>query len=287
MKNLNYELKQLCVSNPQGSKSTQTARRYILNQSANDLHALGFQKMGKASLKPKHIGALIEKWKSNGASDGTLKNRLTHLRWWAEQINKPGLIPKGNAALGIDNRTYVTNENKAQFLDGRLGKVEDAYINMSLRLQAAFGLRREESIKFSPSYSDKGDRLELKASWTKGGRARSIPIRTDTQRKLLDECHRLVGKTALIPPEKNYVQQLKSYENVTSKAGFHKLHGLRHQYAQRRYEEITGWKSPVAGGPKRAELSANDKAMDNNARQIISRELGHGRLEVTSIYLGT
>ena len=49
---------------------------------------------------------------------------------------------------------------------------------MSLELQSAFGLRREEAIKFAPRYADKGDHLLLKASWTKGGKARTIPVRT-------------------------------------------------------------------------------------------------------------
>ena len=38
---------------------------------------------------------------------------------------------------------------------------------MSLELQQAFGLRREEAIKFIPSFADRGDHLVLKASWTK------------------------------------------------------------------------------------------------------------------------
>jgi hypothetical protein len=33
---------------------------------------------------------------------------------------------------------------------------------MSLELQRAFGLRREEAIKLNPSYADRGDRLALK-----------------------------------------------------------------------------------------------------------------------------
>ena len=56
-------------------------------------------------------------------------------------------------------------------------KIRDTHVRMSLALQEAFGLRREEAIKFSP-YADKGDHLELKASCTKGGKARSIPIRS-------------------------------------------------------------------------------------------------------------
>ena len=64
---------------------------------------------------------------------------------------------------------------------------------MALRLQAAFGLRREEAIKFSPAYADRGDRIVLKASTTKGGRAREIPIWNDGQRAVLDAARRLSG----------------------------------------------------------------------------------------------
>jgi hypothetical protein len=56
-----------------------------------------------------------------------------------------------------------------------------------------------------PSYADKGDHLLLKRSWTKGGRPRVIPIRTDTQRSVLQQVHRLAGKGSLIPSTKNYV----------------------------------------------------------------------------------
>ena len=46
----------------------------------------------------------------------------------------------------------------------------------TIALQAAFGLRRGESIKIRPGWADRGDELVLKDSWTKGGRAREIPI---------------------------------------------------------------------------------------------------------------
>ena len=121
---------------------------------------------------------------------------------------------------------------------------------MSLELQQAFGLRREEAIKFIPSYADRGDHIQLKPSWTKGGKARTIPVRTEAQRQVLDRAHQLAGKGSLIPSTKNYRQQLRIYEAETARAGLSKMHGLRHAYAQTRYEELTGWKSPAAGGPQ-------------------------------------
>ena len=126
---------------------------------------------------------------------------------------------------------------------------------MSLELQQAFGLRREEAIKFMPVYADQGEHIVLKESWTKGGKAREIPVRTDAQRVVLDRAQRLAGTGSLIPSAKNYRQQLRVYEAETARAGLSKLHGLRHAYAQARYKELTGWKAPAAGGPSLKSLS--------------------------------
>jgi hypothetical protein len=52
------------------------------------------------------------------------------------------------------------------------------------------------------------------------------------------------------------------------------MHGLRHQYAQMRYEVLTGWKSPAADGPGKAQFALSQRLVDRHARQQISRELG-------------
>ncbi len=137
-----------------------------------------------------------------------------------------------------------------------------------------------------PAAADKGDHLALKNTWTKGGKAREIPIRTDAEREVLNRAHQLAGRGSLIPPNRNYVQQLRIYEGHTSRAGLSKLHGLRHAYAQQRYQELTGLPCPAAGGPVSTQLTAAQKQTDRAARLTISRELGHEREAVTAIYLG-
>ena len=122
------------------------------------------------SLKPKHVEALVERWKAEGLCTGTLKNRMTELRWWAEKIGKPNVVARSNDDYGIADRQYVTNVSKARELtSGDLAKVTDPYTRMSLQLQAAFGLRREESIKIQPAWADRGDTLAC--SRTAGPRA--------------------------------------------------------------------------------------------------------------------
>ena len=243
--------------------------------------------MRSQSLKPKHVEALLKQWRREELSVGTIKNRMAAMRWWAQKVDRQNVIARSNEHYGIPERSFVSDGSKAKTIDETdLDKVRDPHVRMSLELQRAFGLRREEAIKFTPSYADQGDQLLLKASWAKGGKARTIPVRTAEQRDALDRANRLAGGGSLIPSDRNYRQQLRIYERHTANAGLSRLHGLRHQYAQHRYEELTGWKAPAAGGPPARTLDSVQRALDKQARQTISRELGHEREEISSVYLG-
>ncbi|MFC3076134.1 phage integrase N-terminal domain-containing protein [Shinella pollutisoli] len=191
MDDLTYELKQLCRRNKDGGAMTQAQRMGSLAAIARQLKQAGFRNMHTSSLKGKHVDALLERWEGGNLSAGTIKNRLSHLRWWAEKVGKAGVIPADNARLGIEQRQFVTGNNKATDLGDRLERVTDPHVRMSLRLQQAFGLRREEAIKLQPAYADRGDHIALKGSWTKGGRERMVPITTAEQRSILTEAHAL------------------------------------------------------------------------------------------------
>ena len=179
MRDLNYQLKQLGIRNRDGSYANQANRARILSLVANQLYALGYKKLHAAELKGRHVNALVKEWQRQGLTPGTIKNRLAALRWWAEKVGRTWVLAHDNAHYSIPHRQYVTNLSKARPLNPEaLARVRDPYVRMSLELQRAFGLRREEAIKFQPMYADRGDRVMLKDSWTKGGKAREIPIRT-------------------------------------------------------------------------------------------------------------
>lgn len=287
MRDLNYQLKQLCERNRDGSYATRADRERLLTLMADQLQELGYRQMQVDSLKPKHVEALLERWKEEAIATGTLKNRMSALRWWAEKIGKQNVIARSNDAYGIAERVHVSNVSKAKVLDAdKLALVSDPYTAMSLRLEAVFGLRREESIKLIPVWADAGDVLRLKASWTKGGKYREVPIRTAEQRALLAEAKQLAGKGSLIPAELRYRDQLQRFKSQCARVGIHGVHGLRHQYAQTRYEQLTGWKCPAAGGPTSKQLTPAQKAVDREVRLTISRELGHEREQITAVYLG-
>jgi site-specific recombinase XerC len=284
---LEYDLKAICRRNRDGSRMTQAQREQRLRMIARELDQLGYRHLRAHSLKPRHVQALVDSWQARELSAGTIKNRMADLRWWCEKTGRQSVLASDNAHYGIAQRIFVTNDSKARALPhDALALVLDEHARMSLRLQAAFGLRREESIKFSPSFADRGERLALKASWCKGGRARELPIRTQAQRELLTQAHALAGNGSLIPPDRTYIQQRRVYERHAARAGLSKLHGLRHAYAQARYLQLTGWPAPACGGPTSRQLTAAQKASDQHARLAISRELGHEREQITAVYLG-
>ncbi|MCU7838976.1 MAG: integrase domain-containing protein [Candidatus Thiodiazotropha sp. (ex Troendleina suluensis)] len=287
MRDLNYQLKKICRQCREGSYATQVNRERTLTLAANQLHDLGYRKLTDRSLKPKHVEALVKLWFDQGLSIGTLKNRMAVIRWWAHKVDKQNVVARSNEHYGIPDRRFITNESKAKSVtQSQLDKVRDEHVRMSLELQQVFGLRREEAMKFQPSFADQGDHIVLKASWTKGGRERVIPVRTETQRDVLNRARRLAGFGSLIPSNRNYVHQLRVYEGNTLRAGLSRMHGLRHAYAQNRYEELTGWKSPAVGGPETKVLTPEQREVDRQARLTISKELGHEREAVTAAYLG-
>ena len=112
----------------------------MLDLIANQLHDLGYRHMRADSLKPKHVEALVERWKADGLSVGTIKNRMAALRWWAEKIGKQNVIARDNDAYGIERRQYVTNVSKGKDLDPGEAGPDHRPVHAHVA-QAAGGLR--------------------------------------------------------------------------------------------------------------------------------------------------
>ena len=287
MSQLGYKLNQMVnTTHKEGSYSTRNTRKSMLNLMAKQLLNQGYKLRDPSGLKTKHVNFLIQHWQSQSIADKTIKNRLSALRWWAEKIGKRNVVARNNDDYGIA-RIRNSPIGKSKTIDSdKHSKINDEYIKLSLRLQQEFGLRREESIKFNLSYAFQQDHIRIKGSWAKGGKHRQIPITKTSQIQLLKDI-RAVTKSSLIKHSSNFVQQLKLYERETVRVGLNKNHGLRHHYARQRYLQLTGWVCPADGGSSRKSLDKMDYEKDTEARLIISKELGHERLNITYAYLGS
>lgn len=292
MDRLQYGFNEIIKRNNDGSYATKANRKRMLMMFADQLKDSGYKtnNMRPSDLKGRHINTLIKKWKDDGVSTGTIKNRMANIRWLAEKIGKADMV-KNNAVYGIEDRKYITNIDKSADVTAEQLEKLSPYVRQSVELQKAFGLRREEATKFSPDYALGGydpynaPVLRIKPQWSKGGRYREIPITTDAQRDALMAALTLAGDGSLIPSNRSYKEHIGHFERETAAIGLGQTHGLRHLYAQNRYKELTGMDCPAVGGL--VKLTAEQKQIDIDARKIISQELGHNRLSVTGIYLGS
>lgn len=286
MKPLNFHINNVLKHNQDGSYVTRANRADSLNLAATQLLELGYKVVHPKNLKPKHIYKLTEHWLNSGLAVGSIKNRMSHLRWLAGKINNPGLIKRDNSQYGIPDRNHVDGDKSSEFLQSKIDAIPNNYVRVSAELQKHFGLRREEAMKFMPSFADKGSHILLKPSWTKGGRGREIPITTEGQRRALSMAHATAGQGSLIPERQSYYSHSRVFEKQMSGVGLGRTHGARHAYAQRRYFQMTNLAPVAQGGKPRSQLNRFDKEIDTQARLIISSELGHERMEIVAIYLG-
>ena len=122
---------------------------------------------------------------------------------------------------------------------------------------------------------------------TKGGRrvARWIPL-SDRTHEILEEAVRIQDNWNCLIPEHMTWRQFKSHLHsvvlpVLRRHGLSTFHDLRSARACQRYQELTHYPAPAVAGYRVAP-----KEIDKKAREILARELGHGRIDVVGSYVG-
>jgi hypothetical protein len=122
---------------------------------------------------------------------------------------------------------------------------------------------------------------------TKGGREREIGLsHPERQIAALERAAAAQGDgRSLIPAGSNWREwqqgALREVRDVVVAHTGGGLHDLRSAYACERYQDETGKPAPVMGGGVTC-----DREGDRQARQVISDELGHGRIDVVAEYVG-
>jgi len=125
---------------------------------------------------------------------------------------------------------------------------------------------------------------------TKGGRGHVVDrwvLVTPKSSAALQSAAEIQGDGRnLIPQGNNYAQwrdhAYHAWSQVARDNELKGFHDLRAAYACERYEQMTGSPAPVIAGERLV-----DKAIDQSARETISSELGHGRVDVVSAYVGS
>lgn len=285
----------------QGKRGTE---RYRNGVKAFSKHlAIEYGSKNFKNISDKHLESFIKASQEAGVSASTIKTDLAAIR------KLHSLLPKARNKLSTDKKNLGAEQRKRVGVD-RAWKNSEALkasnlavsmgrkdVDWAIRSARTLGLRIEETTALTKSQIREalasGRHIHL--TKTKGGIPRDVPLNQGAERVLREMLTEAKQETIFTYHGHTHTQAIKSIQNwiqnhreiFTEKeinehsTGYMQqlgidyqrpnltFHGLRHSYARWQYE-------------KGLESGMNAK----EARLLVSEQLGHGRDDVTRVYLG-
>lgn len=251
-----------------------------------------------ATAYAEHVRAQVE---AGDIAVSTAQNRISTVNTTFAALRGDRYVqlsPRSHAGPRNNIRTVAPAALDESRIKAATETLSDAGLNRAaavLELARAFGVRREEAVKVDLDRWSREAICQSKVNvldGTKGGRSADRFITVgDAQRQALDNAlaARPAGSRNLIAPHERYVDiaisrnsELNQARAVLKQHGLPGYHDSRAAYACQRYEQITGHPAPAVAGERLAT-----KADDLKARLTISKELGHGRVDILVSYIGS
>ena len=211
--------------------------------------------------------------------------------------NKLQLNPVNDAQLDRRSQVATIDKSKSNSVE-KINQLPERF-RVQYELCRALGLRFEEAAKMDCRQALQEARIVGQVTISKGVKGghhdRYILNVTPQQILVLKQAARLqrFGDRSLIPSDQSY----REFRERAYSYGI-KFHAGRHEYAQNRYQQLTGVACPVVAGIRHgvthirhmvSELGISEaeaRELNEYARLVISEELGHHRVDVTNAYLG-
>lgn len=290
------------------SERTKDATKEAVRAFMHELYDAKYPVQKLTNVGDRHIEKVVRDWYfESELRPKTIQNYVSRLRVVFTQLGKPNLVrpwqdyfpelppsalviktaakkSKGFTANGVDLAAIFEAADKA---DPRFG--------LMLRLELAFGLRREEVLHCRPWVADRGTDFRVYPGEGKNGRPRDIPIATEHQKQILKYVQTKIGKTKRLGWDydgngqiANLEKNLKRYDNLARRIGCTKkdlgvtLHGLRAQFAEN--QALFKAFIPATLGGTTSNLPKDELKL---RQKEVSLSLGHDRNNITAAYYGS
>lgn len=240
-----------------------------------------------ANISGKHLTAYVCYLQERGRAASTVKTELSAIRFWHDQLSSPKYrLPANNElTVGLERRRIGgvdrrwTPEQFTAFTSACREEGREDYAAIAT-LTFYVGLRIHEVCRLDTAAVEAWERSGLLTVKGKGGRVRSVPVTAAAAKQALRERKAAVrrGHKLFVPDDvatDAYIYDFQVFlraHRPDQGGNPYPLthHGMRHSYADRQYQEA------IDGG-----------ASDLQAKQTVSHLLGHGRADVTEIYLAS
>ncbi len=283
--NLMFQVDKLHRHNRQGSYKTR-ARYYEAMQRFCRFLAEVFRLERLANIAPKHIYAYVAYLQEQEKSASTIKTDLSAIRFFHDLIPNARYELPGNGDLLLQRRTFGNVDRTwsagefNRMLNAALTAGREDFVSV-LYLGRFAGLRIHECFRIDTATAFKAVKEKALTIKGKGGLVRTVPLNDILVQRLQHDLKRTPrGHKLYVPDDQETHEAIKALQafiwlhrstvqdpDSTRPMTFH---GLRHTYAAEKYQGfITAGKTPY------------------EARKAVSKLLGHGRDDVTKIYLAS
>ncbi|WP_434605630.1 integrase domain-containing protein [Pseudomonas sp. R1-7] len=250
-----------------------------------------------------YAGYLRQQVEQGELAIATAQNRLSSVNRTMATLRGDQYVKVSSPskALGLQRTTVRTATPRGQDRE-QVKRIVEALCEYQLpRAAAIVQLARATGMRLREAILADLPRLKREAEQygkiniqdgTKGGRSGASAPRRITADDNIRDALRFAeqispdGSRNLLAPNESYLdfQQriVRPARDILHKHNLKGFHELRAAYACERYEQITHHPAPVNGG----RCYQLDRRLDKDARVQISDELGHGRIDVVSAYIG-
>ncbi|RDS89209.1 integrase domain-containing protein [Pseudomonas fluorescens] len=249
-----------------------------------------------------YAGHLRKQVEQSVIGTATAQNRLSSVNRTMAALRGDQYVkvPSPSDALGMQRTTVRTTAPQGQDHE-QVMRIVEALREQHPRAAAIALLARATGMRLREAILADLPRLKREAEHygkvniqdgTKGGRCGATAPRwiivDEHTREALRYAKQVLphGSRNLLAPNESYlefqrgiVRPAREILHTHNLKGFHEL---RAAYACERYEQITQHPAPINGG----SCYQLDRHLDQEARAQISYELGHGRIDVVSAYIG-
>ena len=250
-----------------------------------------------------YAGHLRQQVEQGELAIATAQNRLSSVNRTMAALrgDQYANVPSPSEALGMKRTSVRSSVPQGQDREHVKRVVEALCGHQQSRAAAITLLARATGMRLRETILADLPRLKREAKQfgkiniqdgTKGGRSGASAPRCITVDDHIRDALRFAEKVSpdgsrnLLAPNERYLDFLQGIvrpaRDIIHKHNLKGFHELRAAYACERYEQITQHPAPINGG----RCYQLDRHLDQEARVQISYELGHGRIDVVSAYIG-
>ena len=239
------------------------------------------------NISGKHLVDYVRHLQENGKAASTIKTELAAIRFWHDKLGEAKYKLPSNGDLAdqapLERRKlqgtdrHWTSEQFTAFVEACREADRTDYADIAT-LTFYVGLRIHEVCRLDTAAVEAWERSGLLTVKGKGGRVRSVPVTAEAAKQALRDRraavqrgHKLfvpddVATDAYIHAFQAFLREHRPDQGTNPRPLTH--HGMRHSYAARQYRE-----------------ALDGEATEYRAKLEVSKLLGHGRADVTDVYL--